>query len=864
MLGVLSTKLIKGCNSIQGDKNLAFFRDNCQEVMSLSDMLSRQFSTDAHFTSYSLTNGFPAWPRMNLSILPEIRQEGLDIVLVYFTFDWDNDNHAEWDNSTSLAFADLIGRCQDPVISAWSAIYFTLHGARLIYTLSQPVPVDVGQEHLTWMFNHFEKHGFDKIDDSCKDWTRCMRCPQVTRNNIQTWTQDYYSLALQDNILDMSLVGKRSVKSIARKTYFVKDKQEVQTFESLSSLLLTKDPTSGRLKQTEYYKKAKRTLKDSNYLDVLFNDAVPTWEQGHRNDEIQKMLGFITPPLLKYAYATVHQIFALAIGPLLTLDNDQDWVAHGWNALLDIYEREINKLNLEKEQSAKKVSEGLDTLDIIVQGMREWCTDSSLIQDEDAAREFVRNNSLASVEKYLFCMDQRGRYLDFPIHKDQIISRIRKTYLHNIIATTKINYTGEEADVTTAFILNQFSTPVAEVHMKPVGGEGGYIEDINGHKPILVLSTFCRNDSLTPVFNPYVNEWLVYLFGDYYDIGCSWIGNALAFEEGLICALSIEGASASGKKLLTAGLSECLEIPYIAGPEALYQQSSAFLKTPFLVIDEAWPTSSGGVSSADKFKSLTGGDGIVVNEKFRPSVRILCPVRLIMTANDDGIIRELVKGKNMGVDNRIAMGERIFHYKATEKARLYLESIGGRGFTARSGSRWIRPDSGSEKTDFIVAKHFIWLYHNRDPVDPTQRFLVMGNCGPGAGDGDPTVLERVLADNNDTTIVAQAIIGLTDAAAGMWSKFIRTNTTATKLWVTRHGVHKYIKDVLEVRITEAEVFAGMLNITAKPDPDAFEGDHWYEISVEALSMIATERGIPQTLVRNIYINQLAERKAVLV
>ena len=862
MLGVLSSKLIKGCNSIQGDENLAFFRDNCQQVMSLENMLNTQFRTDAHFTCYNLTD-FPAWPRMNLSILPEIRQEGLDIVLSYFAFDWDNDNHAEWDYGSSLAFANLIGECQDPVISAWSVIYFTLHGARIIYTLSRSVPVDEGQQHLAWMFNHFDKNGFTKIDESCKDWTRCMRCPQVIRDKIQTWTQDYYSLVTQESILDINLVGKRSVKTIVCKTYFMKEKQEIQPFDTLASLLLAKDSVSGRLKQTEYYKKAKRTLKDSSYLDILFNDATPGWLQGKRNDEIQKMLGYITPPLLKYTQATVHQIFALAIGPLLTLDNDQDWVAHGWNALLDIYEREINKLNLEREQQAKRVSDGLDTLDTVVRGMREWCTGDSLTQDEDAAREFARNNCLASVEKYLYFVDRNGRYADFPVHKDQVISRIRKTFMDGIIDTTKINYNGEEVDVTVASVLNQFSTPVAEVHMKPVGGAGGYIDNINGDKPILVLSTFCRNDSLVPEFNPFVDEWLVHLFGEHYEIGCSWIGNALAFEEGLICALSIEGASASGKKMLSAGLSECLKEPHIAGPEALYQQSSAFLKTPFLVIDEAWPASSGGVSSADKFKSLTGGDGIVVNEKFKPSVRVLCPVRLIMTANDDGIIRELIKGKSMGVDNRIAMGERIFHYKATEKARLYLESIGGRGFTAKPGQRWIRPDSGPDSTDYVVAKHFLWLYHNRDFVDPTQRFLVMGNCAPGAGDGSQTILEKVLADNNDTTVVAQAIIGLADATGGMWSKFIRTNTRATKLWVTRHGVHKFVKDVLEIRITEAKVFAGMLNITAKPDPDEFDGSHWYEISVEALCMIATDRGIPQTLVRNIYINMLRERERVL-
>ncbi len=246
MLGVLHSKLIRGCNSLQGKENLTYFQNNCQEILSLEEMLTRQYRTDAHFTCYGITD-FPAWPRLNKSILPEIRQEGRDIVLSYFSFDWDNDNHTEWDTENSLAFADKIAQCNDSVISSWSAIYFTLHGARFIYTLSSPVPVDQGEEHLAWMFKHFKENGFDKIDENCKDWTRCMRCPQVTRDKIQTWTQDYYSLVTQDDILDINLVGKRSTKTIARKTYFIKDKQEMLSFDALQKLLLGKGSTSGRI-----------------------------------------------------------------------------------------------------------------------------------------------------------------------------------------------------------------------------------------------------------------------------------------------------------------------------------------------------------------------------------------------------------------------------------------------------------------------------------------------------------------------------------------------------------------------------------------------------------------------------------------
>ena len=862
MLGVMPSKLIKGCNSLVGEENLTYFRTHCQEVMSLDDMLKMQFRTDAHFTSYQLI-GLPQWPRLNKSILPEIRQQGSDIVLAYMTFDWDNTDHSEWTDESFLAFVAMMDNCQDPIIGSWSTMYTTKHGARLIYTMSKQVPVDDGEQHLAWMFHHFKENGFDLIDSGCKDWTRLMRCPQVIRDKVATWEQSYYVSAAKPDILDMNLVGKRSTKTIARKTYFIKEKQERPEIDHLDLLLNAKAKGSDRYKQTEYFKRAKRSLKDSQYLDVLFNNAPPSWETGHRNDEIVKMLGVITPILLRKASATVHQIFALAIGPLLTLDNDQDWVTHGWNALLDFYEREVNKLNAEKEDVADKVSKEIKILDSMVEGMKEWCDAPELYKDEEAAREHVRANCMASVQSWLYMMQEDGRYSKFAVNRDQVVSRVRKTYLNDVIPTTKINYTGDDVDVTAATLLNTNATPVAEIQMRPVGVDGGYIEDINGENPVLVLSTFCRNENLEPTFNAHVNEWLKHLGGGHFKNLCAWIGNALAFEEGLICALSMEGASSSGKKLLTEGLSECLKVPYVAGPEDMYHQSSAFLKTPFLVVNEAWPNIRGATSPADKFKSITGGDGVIVNEKFKPSVRVICPVRIIMTANDDGIIKELIKGKDMVVDNRIAVGERLYHFKVSTKAKLYLEAIGGRGFTARKGGRWIRPDSGPDSSDFVVAKHFLWLWKNRDKVDPTQRFLVMGNCAPGAGAGRQTIIEKLLADNNHTPIVAKAIIEMS-ANTGMWGgpDYIRINKDHTQLWVTRNGIQKYVREILEERVTDSDIYSGMLNLLQEPDPIDFDDVHWYEISIDTLAMIAKEKGINKTHIRNMYMKRIEKGLSV--
>ena len=184
-------------------------------------------------------------------------------------------------------------------------------------------------------------------------------------------------------------------------------------------------------------------------------------------------------------------------------------------------------------------------------------------------------------------------------------------------------------------------------------------------------------------------------------------------------------------------------------------------------------------------------------------------------------------------------------------------------FTAQSGGRWIRPDSGNDESDFVVAKHFMWLYKNREKSDASQRFLVMGNSAPGGAGRDMTVFERVLADNNCTPLVAQAIIQMLDKPGNLWNSFLRTNSELTRLWVTRYGVHKYIKEVMEEKqVKERDVFSGMQNLL-EGEPVEMDNIHWYEVSIESLMQIATERGIVQTFVRNMYINKLAaEGRAV--
>ena len=104
-------------------------------------------------------------------------------------------------------------------------------------------------------------------------------------------------------------------------------------------------------------------------------------------------------------------------------------------------------------------------------------------------------------------------------------------------------------------------------------------------------------------------------------------------------------------------------------------------------------------------------------------------MRIVFTANDHDLLYELTGGKDMSPESRKATGDRLLHFDVGPEAGHYLQKLGGREFTEKEGARWIRGDDGGSKSNHVVAKHFLWLYDNRDEPNKRQRLLVMGNCG---------------------------------------------------------------------------------------------------------------------------------------
>jgi hypothetical protein len=152
-----------------------------------TDVFRTRYSTDAHFVAYQIIgpNGVPQLPiaRLTKSVLPQIRQTGADVVLTCLVLDFDNPGHALWQPGGPRVFRERLQAATTtfPLAMGFTLFYSTLHGARLVYVLTRPVPVEEGEKRHRGLCQQFQANGFPEIDMQTSDWTRLFRLPYVIR-----------------------------------------------------------------------------------------------------------------------------------------------------------------------------------------------------------------------------------------------------------------------------------------------------------------------------------------------------------------------------------------------------------------------------------------------------------------------------------------------------------------------------------------------------------------------------------------------------------------------------------------------------------------------------------------------------------
>ena len=752
-IGILPHKAISGLNTLDDIPEL-----NPMLTGSLQDLLDVEYDTDAHFACYWV-EGEEVYPRINKNGLGALNAAGVAVMCSFFAIDFDNPEHAEMNEDLLCDWLEQLESLPAP-LDQWCCHYTTKHGARLIYAFEEPMNAEAAEGYVLGIHRALQLQGLDP-DGKAAEWNRLFRCPKVKRDGANTWEHDYFIIDWQECNLRLSDIepiesGSGMARYVTGGSYKYIDYGELPEYGECKKLLEVFNPTTGRIVQTQWYKAAKKRLRGRECFDALFNGS-PLAEKGSRDDTLLKFIGsavkmFVVAP----EGTTPRHVYALFMDPVSDFEDDEDWQSNLWSKITRIWNAE----SVHKEAESKTMEEfGMSSeekLDALAMGMNEWCEHQALVsQDMKIRRQFIQRHSIVSNRNCFYIIRPDGFYERMDVSQNQLIPRIEISGMSDIIETWIPTDDGAKAKNVNQ-IINEYSTPVNDIRVVPQI-KGGYIRDMDTDHSTLYIPGYRRSTKLTPQYNEEVDTWLALLGGDHYDDLCKWIALSLDFEGGPICAMSISGAPGAGKKMIIEGLAECLQQPVHATAKDLTdKRQSGLLRSPFVIINEGWPKSRSEDISA-QFRSMVGGDTLVIDEKFKPLMYVNNPARILLTANNDVMVQEITDGKDLSPNDRKAIADRLYHFEATEEATEYLKELGGKNYTGREGNRWIRGD-GTATSDHIVAKHFLYLYANRHRYEVGNRLLMHGNVTTSSA-----LMHKMLTGQGYAPLVIESLIDMIES-----------------------------------------------------------------------------------------------------
>lgn len=236
---------------------------------------------------------------------------------------------------------------------------------------------------------------------------------------------------------------------------------------------------------------------------------------------------------------------------------------------------------------------------------------------------------------------------------------------------------------------------------------------------VLTIGCGAVDPSLTPRYDPQVDEWLDVLAGVQADRLRDWLASVTDLEHPT-AALYLRAPAGAGKSMLATGIQRVFG-PGVADYDdvVLGAYSGALLRQPIVWLDERAGEDKHGRGSAG-FRALTANSRHRLTEKYLAAGTLVgCP-RLVVTSNDDDALR--FGREDLARTDEEAIGIRILHLVASSETAAYLEACGGRPYT----DDWVSLPDGSAGR---IARHILWLRDNWQVTRPGSRLLVEGEVG---------------------------------------------------------------------------------------------------------------------------------------
>lgn len=215
--------------------------------------------------------------------------------------------------------------------------------------------------------------------------------------------------------------------------------------------------------------------------------------------------------------------------------------------------------------------------------------------------------------------------------------------------------------------------------------------------------------SLTPRYDPLIEEWLSLLGGPKADLLEQWL--SYVTDLAVPCAaLYLEGYPGTGKSLLAQGVARL----WGRSPTSLDQAMGAFnadlSSNPLCFADEKAPTDYRGHSKTEELREFIQATSRPLRRKFQANATLKGAARVIFASNNGNLLAGEADLTQADIQ---AISDRMLHIQCTPGAASYL--------THTDTSQWVDND--------LIARHVLFLVQHRPATAHPPRFLVQDPDG---------------------------------------------------------------------------------------------------------------------------------------
>lgn len=828
----------------------------CDEQVPLSEALEREWPVDAHMLMYRIDGNEAgtewAFARANKRspFVTDLLSKGGRVSVHSAVFDYDlpkaaDGSKAEWTQEWLAWFVQALGQ---PSLSNLqpTAIYTTLHGARLVYVLSRPIQHLEAEGLMLGILRDFAAAGIE-LDSSCHDWTRLFRLPKTVREDSgeQFAHHPFFQLHQGGPLLDPSTVTPGEVH-MTQGEYAATDpyKGDKPDPDEIDDYLHSTTKKGNRV-DSAWVKKARTMLAGRDSFRVIFEDQ-PLDLSGGWNNGLLFIVSQVVGMTARQEEASPEAIYALLFSTLQQMDaadetNETDWFETGWSMISRMWSNEEAQIAAEDNARAAAIISAEEDRDRLLDSYRE-ARPEDVPQDEEEAREWFQKRMIASTGSRHYVMRPDGSYNINAVPDSLLISMIQDLGMSEMIPVQELR--GKQwVYCSPSTLLNRYSTPISNVMCSALD-EVAYFDGLRGdrtlHMPIHRLNPRTR-----PVYNQHVDEWLRQLGGSRHRQLTTWLAHALDVKRP-ICALHLPGASGAGKGMLAQGLSECFEGEMCNDGRALGKFNAGLLTSPVVWCDEGVPQIRSDETMAvdQAFRALVTGGRVTIRAMRQDPFGALMYPRILFTANDVDVIRAIIGKRDLSDDDVRAIEVRLMTLPVKEDATRFLTARGNYAFT----EGWV-------EGDYTVANHIRWLHANRKPSSGgSGRLLVEGQ-----------VSSEEVASMRLTTEASQAILrALVQMLSSKAPTIHGMHIHDGRMWVTAAGIVQFCANSfnqIDTKLTLHRTgrvlrqFQIQDGTDGKVTPPGATRGRWYEINLPLLLEESMRYGLENTRIEELLGSQ---------